>query len=1131
MNPVEQFIKLLIRPSLSAIWRLLVLVSLVGIGSVAVADLPARLDSSAMLELSKSNYQFVRISVAQGLSQPTINDITQDRRGFLWIATQEGLNRYDGYEFKTYFNDVQDSGSLNSDYVWSLFVDRSGVLWVGTDGGGLSRYREETDSFVSYGNNPADPESLSSDRVRVIFEDRQGALWVGTDRGGLNRFDKSTGKFRRFIDESADGHRSTVLSIVEANGGFLWFGTDGSGLGKLEVSTGNIEWFRHDPARPGSLSNDHVRALLYDRSGRLWIGTDEGGLNLWRPDAADFKVYAADSEGTGSLSDNRVRALFEDRQGTIWVGTDSGLNEWRPRIDGFVPYTHSDVDFSSLSDNRITAVFQDRGNVFWVGTYNGLNKRKFVSEAFVFYNDKPDAELRIEGKVVTAFAKGPEGRIWVATYDGGLNLVDRFRGTVKTYFDGVQSSGGPPGVRIMALLNDQRGSLWVGSRKRGLYKLNMADGHVDGYEHDPQDPGSLSGNSVTSLHSDPDGTLWVGTYGQGLNRLRPESERFDVFRHDPEDASSLSSNRVLDIYRDSLGELWIGTEDGGLNRFMPDSQAFEAYRYDSTNASGLSSDGAWKVFEDSRGALWVATLGGGVSQWSRDDRLAGRQRFTWFGKAQGLVSNTIFGILEGNDGLLWLSSNRGISAVSPTDGWVRHFDQADGLPSADFNFGALLRDDRDGRMYFGGPEGVVAFFPGDVHVNTHAPEVAAYATTQGGRIARFFSGKESLPSVELAYPDRSISFDFAALDYASPEKNHYRYQLEGFDSDWIESEDHRRATYTNLPAGEYLFKVRGANNDGIWSMGAARVQLLVVPPPWMSNWAFAFYGLALMASLGLFLRSQYRKLEGEKAHARELETQVDLRTQELADRNRDLQGLNKQLKESSMSDSLTGLRNRRYLYEFLETEAALLDRSYADSQRKTDQPTAVDLQPELFFMMIDLDGFKVVNDDYGHHAGDKALLQVCDILRKCARKSDTVIRWGGDEFLLVGQCGGSLGSEKLAERVRFEIQHHQYQLGNGHLGRLSASIGMSLYPFVSAEPNLISWEQAIDIADQASYLAKQSKNAWVAIYSTDKTTSPDQLRALKVNINDLLQKGVVEARTSVDGGFVAAGDEVTKQAG
>jgi diguanylate cyclase (GGDEF)-like protein len=292
------------------------------------------------------------------------------------------------------------------------------------------------------------------------------------------------------------------------------------------------------------------------------------------------------------------------------------------------------------------------------------------------------------------------------------------------------------------------------------------------------------------------------------------------------------------------------------------------------------------------------------------------------------------------------------------------------------------------------------------------------------------------------------------------------------------------------------------------------------------------YALLVLATVGFFFYAQYRKLELEKAHARELETQVERRTQELAERNRDLQDLNEKFRESSMSDSLTGLRNRRYLYEFLETETALLDRSYADGHANKMQSAAVDLQPGLFFMMIDLDGFKVINDDFGHHAGDKALLQVCEILRKCARKSDTIIRWGGDEFLLVGQCGGSMGAEKLAERVRFEIQHHQYQLGSGHIGKLSASIGLSLYPFVPAEPSMVSWEQSIDIADQASYLAKQTKkDAWVAIYSTDKTKTAEQLRALKVKISELLKQDVVEVRSSIDGGFMAAFGDAQKQVG
>jgi diguanylate cyclase (GGDEF)-like protein len=283
------------------------------------------------------------------------------------------------------------------------------------------------------------------------------------------------------------------------------------------------------------------------------------------------------------------------------------------------------------------------------------------------------------------------------------------------------------------------------------------------------------------------------------------------------------------------------------------------------------------------------------------------------------------------------------------------------------------------------------------------------------------------------------------------------------------------------------------------------------------------YGLLLLASIGGGLRSQHRKLEAKKAQVTELKEQVERRTQEFKKQNDGLRAINNQLRESCLRDPLTGLHNRRYLDEFLNAETAFLERSLTDIKSKGRSQDGVDLQPKMFFIMLDLDGFKLINDDYGHHAGDQALLQVCDILRKCARRSDHIIRWGGDEFLVVGRCGGPLGAEKLAERVRSEIQNHRFELGNGHESRLSASIGLSLYPFVPAAPSMVKWGQVIDIADQASYLAKKTKKgAWVEIYSTEKTARAEPVRTVKMDVEQLLRRGIVEVKTSIEGDFEAA---------
>ncbi len=385
-------------------------------------------------------------------------------------------------------------------------------------------------------------------------------------------------------------------------------------------------------------------------------------------------------------------------------------------------------------------------------------------------------------------------------------------------------------------------------------------------------------------------------------------------------------------------------------------------------------------------------------------------------------------------------------------------------------------------------------------------------------VMKSYSSNQVQSNLVLTYRDNAISFDFAALDYTSSDKNRYQYILEGFEEDWIHSHDYRRASYTNLPAGDYVFKVMGANNDGVWNENVAALKIHVLPPPWQSAWAYSLYTLLAVITLALIGRHQRNKFRQAEVQRRELEVQVAERTKKLQKQNEELAALSKQLEKASYTDQLTGLHNRRYLHELMESEIAALDR-YQDENSSDDDNTVTQvLSPGLAIIMIDLDGFKPVNDEYGHHAGDLALIQVKDILQKCCRKSDTIIRWGGDEFVVLGRHSSRLGAEKYAERMRYELANHQYQVGEGHVARLSGSIGVTMIPFVPNQINMLQWEQVFTIADQAAYLAKENgRNAWVGLYGSRRVTSEDVIDRMKTDLESLVSQGLVEVTTSIDG--------------
>lgn len=1054
------------------------------------------------------NIQFTRITMADGLSQSAIHAITQDGIGYLWFGTQEGLNRYDGYEIVVYEHDVTDQNSLSNDWIWTLFADAQGNIWVGTNGGGLNRFDSGQNRFTRFRHDPDNSNSIGSDRVRIITQDRSGIYWIGTDGAGLSRYDAQKQLFQHYRFSPADPHSipsDNVTDILQDRQGNLWIGTE-AGLARLD--SGVFTRYQHDPQDPASLSGDHVRAITEHLDGRLWIGTHNRGLNLFDPETGESERFRHESSDSHSLGDDLVRDVLVDDDGTVWVATDSGLSEWRPEQGGFVSYAHRPTDITSLSDNRINSLYQDEGGVLWVGTYNGMNRWNYASDTFSNYQ-KDSGYLSHD--VVNAISESRSGVLWIGTYGGGLNRLDLDSGRSQVYRHDASDPGSLRDDRVMAIQVDHNDDVWVGTRTGGLSRLNQTTGKFQHYLHDPADLRSLSANGVTSIHCDSDGTVWVGTYGGGLNKFEPETATFHAYRHSPGDPWSISSDRVLNVYRGRSGDLWVGTEDGGLNRFDESSERFERFLHDPADPSSISSNTAWELYESSDGSLWIGTLGGGLNRWSYRDRVAGNVHFQKYRKSNGLKGDTVFGVLEDSKGYIWLSGNRGLTRLDPRSGKVRHFDRRNGVRGDEFNFGARLRS-KTGSLLFGGIKGFVSFDPDRVHVNVHEPPIVITAQSIL-QSAMTVHSRGAPASFLLHYTDYFISFDFAALDFASPDKNQYRYILEGFDEDWNDPGQYRRATYTKLPAGDYTFRVRAANSDGLWNQQDVSLNLQVIPPPWLSPIAYTFYLLLLVGAIVGYVFWQNRKLVQEAQQRQILEHKVKLRTKELQQRNAQLQELSAKMTGISMQDSLTGLYNRRYLHETMKNQIANVDRQLEELIAKDGSPELLDGNA-LFFMMIDLDGFKHINDTYGHTVGDQVLLQVSEILKTSTRSGDTIIRWGGDEFLIFGRGRSLVGVEHLAERVRVNILDHHYVLGDGRFGRLSGSIGFAPYPFTIHQPKLISWEQVSSIADQAVYMAKHNgRNAWVGI-SGNENTELEDLKCIKEADSTLIDQDRIDITLS-----------------
>jgi diguanylate cyclase (GGDEF)-like protein len=1053
------------------------------------------------------NIAFEHLTTEDGLSHSGIMDVVQDKLGFMWFATQEGLNRYDGYDIISYEHDYRDPSSLSDDWVWSLCLDDNNNLWVGTNNGGLDYYDRSTNKFSNWRHDPADPTSLSSNDVRIVFLDSRKRLWVGTRGGGLNLMLEDGGGFKKFprSDQQDNSAEDSITEIYEDEAGQIWVGTE-NGLALVGQATQKLTLYQHDPVNGNALRDSHVRAIT-SRGDELWVGTQNGGLNRFNPATDEFHHYPMEVGNPAALQSGLVRDIFVDHDGTVWVGTDRGLSEWRPEQDDFVTYEHDAEDASSLSSNRVENIYEDASGVLWVGTYEGLSRWNYLSDAFSYYSQK-DGQLNND--VVVSLAQAPSGTLWVGTYGSGIN---RLEPTAKGDFIASQYELVLTDQRVMALWAEDDDNLWLGTRTGGLCHLSVASVVLDCLVHDEADANSLSANGVTSILGEDD-TIWVGTYGGGLNRIDRASGKVTHFRHDDSDDHSLGSDRVLAIYRDSMGLLWVGAESGGLNLYQEGDNSFERYLSSDTDRHSISNDTAWEILESRDGTLWIGTLNGGVNAWTMADRLAGDVKFEHFDRVTGLQSNTIYGILEDENGAIWMSGNRGLAQLNPRTLDVLVYDQRTGTRGNEFNFGARLKG-QDGQLLFGGAAGLLGFKPSAIKTNKNIPAVVINAVSSLNETVFAHSDQGQPSSMTLGYTERMITFEFAALDYASPDKNLYEYQLVGFDEGWLQAEGFRRATYTSLPAGQYTFRVKAANNDQVWNTQGAAIDLLVVPPPWLSWWAYLGYALLLFACLASYLLLQRRKLVVARQQQHVLEGLVRQRTSELAEQNDKLEVVNEQLRKASMSDALTGLHNRRYLYDYMENQVAIMQRFMLGLEEGDAARDAIAQGSTVFFMMIDLDGFKNINDSFGHPAGDQALIQVCDILLKHTRDSDTLIRWGGDEFLIVGRGHGLQGPNQLAERIRSGLQEHTFLVGNGAKGYMTGSIGFAPYPFNSWHPSRFNWEQVLAIADQAAYVAKTNgKNAWLGIEGTEQFSCADY-NVIGDNLQMLVEQERVQALTSM----------------
>ena len=1027
--------------------------------------------------------RFEHITLDDGLSQSNVLSIHQDSKGLMWFGTENGLNSYNGYEFSRYHRERGNAAALHSDFIFDLAEDAGGNLWIATNGGGLSMLDRKSGEFTTYRHDAADATSIGSNIVRRVLVDSDGGVWAGTREAGLSRLDRDSGQFSHYR-LTTDMGSDRIFTLMQDSTGAVWAGGD-HGLSRINPKTNDITTYTNVEHDAGSLSAHSVRAVFEDSAGEIWAGTFGGGLHRLDAGNGTFTRYVHDADDATTISGNGVTSIYEDSANRFWVGTTEGLNLVNRETGEFVRYVNSDTDVSSLGYNSVTAIFEDRGGVLWIGTkMRGLSKWNSRTWA---YGYEPGTEMtaRPDAKpVVTSFTEDLQGRLWVGTFGDGVNVTDRESGDVVRYRHNPDDAQSISDDRVMSLMRDREGVVWIGTMTRGIDQIHPETGKIDNLHFDADDPTSLSANGIMSMYEDSAGHVWVGTFGGGISRFDRNTQTFERFGAEPGNERALSSNRVTSFVEDKSGRIWIGTDAGGLNLYTPESGEFVSFRHDPNDPATLADDTVYSLNVDKHGSVWVGTRGGGLDRVVGDAARPDSIYFENVSGVDGLSNDVVYGIQFDGNGKLWLSTNYGINQYDPVTGDIDNLHRTDGLQSEEFNFGAHYRSDQ-GELFFGGNNGYNAFEPSSLHANIVVPAVMLTAFHNMSDPTKSDVPIDENEGVELGYRDDVVSFEFAALDYAAPSRNQYAYKLEGFDQDWISLGNERRVTYTDLDAGTYLLRVKAANSAGVWNESGYTLPVRVAAPPWATWWAYlAYVGLVVQAAAFLWFAHK-RKVRREEEYSQRLEREVDARTEQLTDRNKQLKLLNQALQESSLSDPLTGLRNRRFVFEEVSKDLEVVKRRIDNEQLGINQNDAVD----LIFMMIDLDNFKPINDTYGHAAGDEMLLQVRDVLLGTCRRSDFVIRWGGDEFLVIAKQARPDESEALAERIRQTVAATNFSLGDGQIVKTTCSIGFAAYPLFRAQLDESGLDQIISLADGLMYEAKKKRNAWAGMFTPSEAST------------------------------------------
>ncbi|WP_255905235.1 hybrid sensor histidine kinase/response regulator [Paradesertivirga mongoliensis] len=837
--------------------------------------------------------RFKNISVNDGLSQNHVQAILRDSRGFMWFGTRDGLNRYDGYTYKIYKEDRNKKGAISSGFINDIIEDKDGNIWVGTSHG-LNKYDRNSDTFTLYS-----PAGISL-KISDLMIDSQQRLWITAANYGLLHFDPVKKKFTGYISDPKNPNTlesKEAIKVFEYDKNTLWIVVR-QGLEELDLRTNSIRHIRHDPNDPKSIGQDKVRDVFRDSKGQIWLSLYRRGLSRFNKSDKSFTDYPYNPDKPNGLTESFILTINEGPDGKLWLGMENkGICVFDYNTLSSVSYEPEPFNPASLSHQYVRVIYDDNNGSIWAGTQaGGVNQLSVSGNKFSHFTQVVGSG-GLSNKNVFALHEDRNGLLWIGTDGGGLNIYDPKKNSFSVLrADSTKIGRAISSDFISSIEQIEQDKLAIGyGRDGGLDFFNFETKKFTHFKTEVKgDPKTVAGKTLNDIVKDYNGDIWIGGGGSGLNRFNVDSNTFTKFKNLDSDVSRISSNVVNTLFQDRDGNLWVGT-NVGLDLFNRDDNSFTHF-VSSPGRNGLGADGVNYILGDKNGDLWIATNGGLTFMDIKT------RKFLTYTTHDGLPNNLVRGVLQDRQGNLWISTSNGLSKFDANSKRFSNFDLSDGLQSREFNIGACFMG-QDGTMYFGGVNGFNAFHPDSIKYNKAVPPVVLtdfllvnkdIAIGEGSPLKKSISETKE---IVLAYDEAAFfSFEFAALNFISPEKNRYAYKLEGFDHEWISSGSKRFATYTNLAPGTYTFHVKASNNDGVWNEKGTSVRIIIMPPFYLTWWFKVLLILAIGGAIYAFFLYRTRALNVQKE---ELEKQVEARTLELAAQADDLQSINEELQAQS----------------------------------------------------------------------------------------------------------------------------------------------------------------------------------------------------------------------------------------